>query len=128
MGKARVPFGMWPSPIDGAMVAGKTRRFGDVQVSGGWVWWSETRPEEDGRGVLMRVRPGSGDAAEDKLPAPWSAESRVHEYGGGEFHVSGDDAFFVNADDQDIYRLSHGDVHRVTDAPGVRFADIQHDA
>jgi len=127
MAKDIVPFGHWLSPIDGAMVAGKSRRFGQLLSSNGWVWWSEARPEENGRSVLMRIRPGDGAAPEMMLPAPWSAISRVHEYGGGEFCVSGDDVFFVNSDDQDIYRLSGGEVRRVTDEPATRFADIQHD-
>lgn len=127
MSKTVLPFGHWSSPIDGSAVAGKSRRFGQVLAMDEWVWWTETRPEEDGRSAVMRVRPGGIHDPKMMLPGPWSASSRIHEYGGGEFSVSGADVFFVNADDQDIYCLNGGNVQRITNAPDTRFADIQHD-
>ena len=44
------------------------------------VWWSETRPHEDGRSAV--VRRAADGTTEDLLPAPWNARTRVHEYGG----------------------------------------------
>ncbi|MBS0244466.1 MAG: S9 family peptidase, partial [Proteobacteria bacterium] len=61
----------------------------------------------------------------DVLPAPFSARSRVHEYGGAEFMVADGVVYFVNADDQDIWCLAPGGKpERLTSEPRVRFADM----
>ena len=63
------------------------------------------------------------------LPAPFSARSRVHEYGGGEFLVAGETIYFINDKDQQVYRTGSGaSPQRITDVPGTRFADLALDA
>ena len=55
----------------------------------------------------------------DVLPKPYSARSRVHEYGGGEFLVSGATIFFVNDKDQQVYALAAAAApQRITRARG----------
>jgi dipeptidyl aminopeptidase/acylaminoacyl peptidase len=125
-GKKTLPFGTWPSPLTPAAVAKGSRRFGTLQAEGGAVYWSESRPEQGGRQVIMRAK--GGDVAE-VLPPSFSARSRVHEYGGGEFLVAGDTIYFVNDKDQQVYRLPAGaQPRRMTDALGTRFADFVLDA
>jgi dipeptidyl aminopeptidase/acylaminoacyl peptidase len=120
------PFGTWNSPVSAALVARASRRIGGVQAVGGDTYWSESRPEEQGRQVIVRA--GADGRAEDVLPAPYSARSRVHEYGGGEFLATGDEIFFVNDRDQQIYRLrENGSVARITDENRIRFADTAFD-
>lgn len=121
------PYGSWPSPVTAEVAAGKSLRFGSLMADGDAVYWSESRPAESGRGVIMRA--SAGGATEEVLPAPWSVRSRVHEYGGGEFLAVAGRVWFVEADSQDIYEIVEGRAsRRVTDAPGVRFADITFDA
>ncbi len=125
---AAVPYGRWPSPIAPADVAKGTRRFGILQGDGDWIYWTEGRPEEKGRNALMRCRPGSR-TPEQLLDAPWSARSRVHEYGGGEFLAAGEVIYFANDADQDVYGLTPGGKpKRITDEPMLRFADFALDA
>ena len=118
-----LPHGCWPSPVTAEMVAGKSLRFGSLQADGGALYWCESRPGEGGRGVVMRASQG-GDT-EELLPPPWSARSKVHEYGGGEFLASGGRLFFVEADSQDIHELgAEAPPRRLTDEANTRFADM----
>jgi dipeptidyl aminopeptidase/acylaminoacyl peptidase len=124
--KRTLPFGTWPSPVSAALAARASLRLGLLQASGDALYWSESRPEEQGRQVIVRA--GADGVREDVLPAPYSARSRVHEYGGGEFLVAGDTVYFVNDKDQQVYTLAPGQQpERLTDAPGTRFADFAHD-
>ncbi|MEO0620541.1 MAG: prolyl oligopeptidase family serine peptidase, partial [Pseudomonadota bacterium] len=118
------PFGFWPSPITGELVAGRTRRFGHLTCDEGQIYWCESRPEEEGRSVIVRAAVATPNQHEDVLPAPWSASARVHEYGGGEFSVADGRVWFVNAEDQDIYLISLGGVSRITRVPEMRFTDL----
>jgi dipeptidyl aminopeptidase/acylaminoacyl peptidase len=121
-----LPYGTWPSPISPA-IAARGSRIGLVQAAEDAVYWSEWRPEEQGRQAIVRV--GRDGRLGDILPKPYSARSRVHEYGGGEFLVVGDTVYFVNGKDQQVYALVPGRrPRRITDAPNTRFADFAYDA
>lgn len=124
MNRTILPYGNWPSVITADMVAGRSVRFGMTAAEAGVLYWSESRPEEKGRGAIMRRDPDG--TVRECLPAPWSARSRVHEYGGGEFTVAGGAVYFVNDADQDIHviDIDGGAPVRITDAPGWRFADM----
>jgi dipeptidyl aminopeptidase/acylaminoacyl peptidase len=126
MSSSSKPYGSWRSPIAAQAVAGKSLGFGALQAQSGYLYWSEYRPDEGGRGVLMRIGPEGG--VEELLPPPFSARSKVHEYGGGEFRVSDKNVFFVDADTQDIHILVPGnEPERLTHEPDIRFADMTHD-
>lgn len=109
------------------MVAGKSLRFGALQTDGENLYWSESRPGEGGRGVIVRL--ANDGAKQDMLAPPWSARSRVHEYGGGEYLAAGGRLFFVEADSQDIYEARDGaKPSRLTELADTRFADMSLDA
>ncbi|WP_329074826.1 prolyl oligopeptidase family serine peptidase [Streptomyces niveus] len=74
------PYGSWPSPIDAALAASHDGRPDNVATVGDEVWWTEPRPDEGGRRVLVRLRPDGRE--ESVLPAPWNVRARVIEYGG----------------------------------------------
>ncbi|MFI6079759.1 prolyl oligopeptidase family serine peptidase [Streptomyces sp. NPDC051217] len=74
------PYGSWPSPIDAALAASHDGRPEYVGTVGDEVWWTEPRPTEEGRRVLVRRR--SDGREESVLPAPWNVRTRVIEYGG----------------------------------------------
>ncbi len=94
----RQPYGSWPSPISAAALAEGGIRIGGVARRGGETWWSELRPAEAGRSVLVR------DGV-DVLAAPWSARTRVHEYGGGAWWLGERAVYFAHWDDQRLHRL-----------------------
>ncbi len=122
-----VPFGNWRSPVTVEHVAGKALRFGQTQSFGDLFYWTESRPWEEGRAVIV-CRTADG-VVEDVLPLPYSARSKVHEYGGGEFSVGPSGTlYFVNAADQDIYAIDRErNIRRITSAPDWRFSDIAED-
>ena len=131
MEKDSFAFGHWPSPITAESVAGSALRFGRVQVVDCAVYWSEGRPSEKGRTPIMRWTAEDGVA--ELLPLPYSARSRVHEYGGGEFLVAGGVLYFVNDADQDVHAadLSGGakpSISRLTNIANTQFADFAWDA
>jgi dipeptidyl aminopeptidase/acylaminoacyl peptidase len=76
----QVPYGAWPSPITAAQVAGSRIKIAFPSVIGDSIWWQEDQPEDRGRRTV--VRRGADGRTTVLLPAPWSARTRVHEYGG----------------------------------------------
>jgi dipeptidyl aminopeptidase/acylaminoacyl peptidase len=126
--KRQAPFGSWPSSLGAELLAAATIRFGQIALAGGRVFWSESRPGEGGRSVVVE-----GDEAGpcvDRNPASFDARTRVHEYGGGAFTVAGDgELFFCHDADQRIYRARSVELPRAVTAPGERrFADLLVDA
>ena len=123
------PYGTWSSPIDGEVVASDSGwMYSHIKVSGGDVYWSESRPAEDGRDALM-VRRGAA-APVDVIPPEFSARTRVHEYGGGAYTVEGDVVYFVNDADQRVHRVAPGGTPEpITPEPdvpfGLRYADLR---
>lgn len=81
-------------------------RLGDVGLSSGVVYFTESRPAEKGRSVLVRATPAA--TPEDMSPPPFDVRTRVHEYGGGAFAIDGSAVFFSNVADGRIYRVSPG--------------------
>ncbi|HZT10291.1 MAG TPA: S9 family peptidase, partial [Actinomycetota bacterium] len=75
------PYGSWSSPVTPAMLASSSTRLGSTWFDDGLVYWTETRPTEDGRVVLVRADAFSSPA--EVLPAGTNVRTRVHEYGGG---------------------------------------------
>ena len=51
------PFGSWASPLSAAELAAATVRFGQIALAGGSVFWSEGRPAEEGRNVVVECEP-----------------------------------------------------------------------
>ena len=92
-----------------------------LQVSGDALYWIEGRPAEAGRQVVVRWRPGEEPV--DVVPAPFSARTTVHEYGGGAFCVAGDTVYFSNFDDQRLYRVDSGGEPQPITPDGARYAD-----
>jgi dipeptidyl aminopeptidase/acylaminoacyl peptidase len=98
-------------------------RFGDVAIDGADIYWVESRPAENGRSVIVCF--SSGGMKSDVLDAPFSARSRVHEYGGGAFTVHKGTLYFTNFEDQQIYRKNPGSVpYPITSRKNTRNVDL----
>ena len=116
-------YGAWRSPITSDLIVGETIGLGDILIDGANIYWVEGRPREGGRNVVVRGTPAG--AIEDITPAPFSARTRVHEYGGGAATVVDGVVFFSNFADQRLYRQSRGQAPEplTPEGGGWRYAD-----
>jgi dipeptidyl aminopeptidase/acylaminoacyl peptidase len=123
----RAPFGSWKSPVTTQLIVGETIRLGQPAIGPGGIFWTEGRPQEKGRTVL--VRHDAHGRIEDVTPAPYNVRTLAHEYGGGAFSCSVsadgvDEIFFSHFDDQRIYRVRGSEAPvALTGAAEVRYAD-----
>ncbi|PSR20104.1 MAG: peptidase [Sulfobacillus acidophilus] len=106
------------------MLRAQTVSLQEVFLTASSIYWIEERPEDGGRCVIVERRPNG--VIVDRIPAPYDASSRVHEYGGGAFTVSGETVFFCDGGDGRIYRQDPGQPPRpVTPADALtRYADL----
>ncbi len=100
------PYGTWPSPITSELVYAGARSLGELRVDRDTVHWLELRPDEGGRQVVVRLADDGGPV--DITPPDSNVRTRVHEYGGGAYHVADGVVWFVEFDDQRLYRLDTG--------------------
>jgi dipeptidyl aminopeptidase/acylaminoacyl peptidase len=115
------PYGSWSSPISAEQIASGSIGLGQIALDAQDIYWSEMRPAEAGRHAIVRLREG---VLEDVLPAPFSARTRAHEYGGGAFTVDNSVIYFCNDSDQRLYRLAPGGApHPITPESNRRYAD-----
>lgn len=117
------PFGSWKSSISSSMLTAAGVSLGTVWVDGDDVYWTEGRPLEGGRTVVVRN-------GVDLTPLEFNARTRVHEYGGGSAATSGGRVFFSNFRDQRLYVQAGGSAPRaITPASvpeaSVRYADAR---
>jgi len=121
------PFGSWASSITADRIVSGSIRLVQPSLSQGCCYWIESRPQENGRSVLVCLDPNGQTI--DLTPAPFNARSTVHEYGGGAYLASAGNCWFVNFDDQRIYATGIGSAPRAITAAGEkRYADLCHDA
>ena len=117
------PYGAWKSPITSDLIVSGTIGLGRVVLDGDDTYWTEMRPAERGRYVIVRRTPGG--QISDITPPPFSARTRVHEYGGGSYSVLHGVVYFSNFADQRLYRLEPGaEPHPTTPELDLRYADM----
>jgi dipeptidyl aminopeptidase/acylaminoacyl peptidase len=97
-------------------------RFEQVLLDGADIYWTESRPAEAGRNVIVRRTPDGRTM--DITPPAFNARTRVHEYGGGVFAVSAGTIYFSNFADQRVYRqISGAEPLPITPEANLRYAD-----
>ncbi len=117
------PHGSWKSPISSDLIVRGAVGLRGVSRDGRDAYWLETRPGEDGRNVIVRC-PLDGPP-EDVTPQPFSARTRVHEYGGGDYTVHEGTVYFSNFVDQKLYvQPPGGEPQPLTHDGSHRFADM----
>jgi len=116
------PYGSWKSPITSDLIVSESVRLGEVAIDGEAITWLEMRPVEGGRTVVVRRTPDGRTS--DVTPPPYSAQTRVHEYGGGAYLAEDGTVYFSNMADQRLYRQDPGDEPwPITPEAKLRYAD-----
>lgn len=116
------PYGSWKSPITSDLIVAGTVGLGAVVLDGEDIYWSESRPTEGGRNVIVRHTPDG--QVSDVTPAPFNVRTRVHEYGGGAFTVVDGTVYFSHFADQRLYRQVPGEApEAITPEGAFRYAD-----
>jgi dipeptidyl aminopeptidase/acylaminoacyl peptidase len=122
MSRTIAPYGSWGSAISSSLLTSGAISLSQLCVRGGQVYWSEGRPLEGGRVVIVR------DGV-DVTPQDFNVRTRAHEYGGGAYAVHSGCVFFCNFSDQRLYRQDLGAMpHAITPEPplpgSLRYADM----
>src|SRR5713226_164103 len=119
------PYGSWKSPITSDLIVSATIGLGPIvldESGGSDIYWTELRPSEGGRNVLVRRTPDG--QISDITPPPFNVRTRVHEYGGTCFAINEGTVYFSNFVDQRVYRMTPGsEAQPVTPAEDLRYAD-----
>ena len=128
------PYGSWRSPITSDSIVSSSIRLGAVRLDGPDVYWSELRPTEGGRQLIVRYGPEDElGSVPDLTPAPFNVRTRVHEYGGGAYLVHQGTVYFSDFANQRLYVQRAGEAPEaltpeVTPTAGLRYADVVMDA
>src|SRR3954471_7917444 len=97
------PYGSWKSPITSDLIVAQSIGLSEVQIDSSGIYWLEGRPQEQGRFVVVR-RGANESEPTDLTPRPFSARTRVHEYGGASWLVDDGTIYFSNFSDGRLYR------------------------
>jgi dipeptidyl aminopeptidase/acylaminoacyl peptidase len=96
-----------------------------VQIDGDKVYWLESRADERGRISLWRRLLSGGEPVE-VTPSTACVRDRVHEYGGGEYHVSDGTVVYSEFSDGRLYAVRDDTTPRpITPEGALRFGDIR---
>ena len=116
-------YGSWISPITSDLIVSETVRLGQVILGNESTYWTEGRPQEGGRNVIVCCT--ADGQVNDVTPEPFNVRSRIHEYGGGAFAVVDKTVYFSNYLDNQIYRQGMGTRPvAITSGSGRRYADF----
>jgi dipeptidyl aminopeptidase/acylaminoacyl peptidase len=125
--KRTAPYGTWKSPITSDLIVSESIGLGSIQLDGADTYWTESRPSESGRSVIVR-RDATGHIS-DINPPPYNARTRVHEYGGGAYTPHDGTVYFSNFADDRLYRVTPGGApEAITPESAYRYADLIVDA
>jgi dipeptidyl aminopeptidase/acylaminoacyl peptidase len=101
MTKQTSAYGNWPSTITSQILTQGINRLSEPKLDRNNRYWLESRPEEKGRTAVVRQTPDG--KRQDITPDDVNVRTRIHEYGGGSYHIHGGTVYFINNDDQRIY-------------------------
>ena len=122
------PYGSWRSAITPDALTASAIGISSPVLDGDRIYWNERRPADAGRQVIVERSPDG--TTHDVIGAPFSARTRVHEYGGASYLVKGGVCWFVNEADQRVWRVVPGSsptpiTPESSEDDQVRYADLE---
>lgn len=108
-GMTEEPYGSWRSPITADLMLRSAVGLEEVWFDNGDLYWVEERPEERGRGVVVKLANGAASPV-DVTPAyaagaPYvDVRTNVYSYGGGAWLIDSGTVYFSNKVDGRLYR------------------------
>ncbi|HTL88462.1 MAG TPA: S9 family peptidase [Leptolyngbya sp.] len=115
-------YGAWKSPISSDLIVAGAIGLGQIKLDHSTIYWSESRPTEAGRSVIVQA--SANGQKTDVTPPPFNARTRVHEYGGGAFMIANGTVYFSNFADQRLYQQSpESEPIALTPEAALRYAD-----
>jgi len=127
MNKSTLPFGSWPSPITSQQLTQQSVRLGEPTLHNGHAYWVESRPQEQGRCVLMQQNLSPPSEAVEVLGSSTGVRTKAHEYGGASYCVGHEAIYYVDAHDQRIYQYCDGRAEALSPIDDFRYADLRID-
>ena len=122
MSPQSAPYGSWKSPITSDLIVSESISITGIVIDGDDVYWTEMRPSDNARNVVVRRTPDG--KTQDVTPSPFNVRTTVHEYGGGSLAVSNGVLYFSNFADQRLYRQQPGgEPTPLTPEADMRYAD-----
>ena len=119
------PYGSWASPISVDHLIASSVGLSAVQIDGEHIYWLESRADQRGRTSLWRRSISGGEPVEVTPPSAY-VRDRVHEYGGGEYHVSSGTVVYSEFSDGRLYTVrSDTGARPITPEGEFRFGDIR---
>ncbi len=88
-----------------------------------YVYWMETDPSLGGITSIIRYSLIDGQYT-NLTSGKYNVRSKIHEYGGIAYAVSGNQVFFVNSDDQNIYHIDNNKISQLTNLNDIRIGEI----
>jgi dipeptidyl aminopeptidase/acylaminoacyl peptidase len=125
--KKLAPFGKWTSLIVPSTTSriDKSARNIDILVKDGKIYWTEPRPNEKGRTVLVCRELKDNATTCDLTPLGFDVRSKVHEYGGAPFTVYQGIVYFINNRDQVLYKQIENEAPIALTSGEIRLANMQ---
>ena len=99
--KEKAPYGSWRSPITSDLVVQGSVGLSQPLLDSGSVYWIESRAQEKGRAVIVRLAPDG--SIREVTPSRFNVRTKVHEYGGGAYTVRDGATYFSHSGDQRLY-------------------------
>lgn len=120
-------FGTWMSPFHAELIASKSLSFTDLYMDNGTIYWSESRPNENGRSVIVSYT--QNGMIVEETPEEFQVGTSVHGYGGGAFYVRNAQLYFANSKNGIVYHknLKTGEINPIVEAFEGRYADFDAD-
>ena len=113
------PYGSWASAISVDQLIGSSIGLSAVQIDGEHLYWLEVSGRRTWQDQPVATAAAGGEPVE-VTPPPGYVRDRVHEYGGGEYHVSGGTVVYSEFSDGRLYAI-RGEGPANPDHSGGRF-------